>query len=832
MFWWPLVGQAQLDAGPSDDASELAPDAGLAEASVAAEDASEPAADAGASEASAATEDASVSSDPGGPADASALESSRDGALAPDGSEAAVPALTPQSIDEVKPEGPEAARAEPLTETPAESIAPDVGVSFGPAAPSTEPVEVTVRGQLSAREQLQKSSDAVTVVNLRQGRKRSSDLGEVLSRVAGMSIRRYSGLGSDFRFSLNGLYDSQIRFFVDGVPIDRVYAMGLANLPMNLFQEVQIYRGVVPLRLAADALGGAVNLVTSATHETALEASYQVGSFGIHRGTFAGRYRHEPTGFVAGIDAFLDYADNDYQIDVKIPDERGRLSPARVRRFHDGYRAYGVAAELGVVDKPWARRLLARAFSSSYHKELQNNVVMSVPYGEPHYGQSILGGLITYQNTFARRYDLNVVASYSHRSIDFVDKGAWIYSWRGERMGARRVLGEIESNKPRDQTTWEHGTFGRATLDVRLVPGHMLTFTASPNYATRTGDESIQADPTARDPLTAERQLFKLVSGASYTLSMAPLARSPSNAEERGPEHYRVENVLFAKSYVYRADSEEPLPGNIFRKRDKEKNALGVGDTVRVTLVDDFLLAKASYEYATRLPETNEVFGNGVLILANLELTPETSQNANFGPQLDLHGTKAGDFWLDINAFLRDSRNLIVLLGNDRFFTHQNVYRARSVGIENSASWTSPGRYATLDAQVTYMDQRNVSKRGTFGDFEGDRIPNRPWLFASWGGFLRFDGVLWKKDRIEPFYQGRYVREFFRGWESLGLPESKATVPGQVSHSIGATYAVNVRRGTVYGTFDVQNISDAKLFDSFGVQRPGRGYYFKLVGEL
>jgi vitamin B12 transporter len=759
-----------------------------------------------------------------GAADAAA-ELDADAELADAGQDLDAELPAPDAMSPDASRAADAAAIVPLPPAAGQAAAPSLAES-APAAPVT----VTVRGQLSAREQLQQSSSAVTVVDLRQAKKRSSDLGEVLARVAGVSIRRYGGLGSEFRFSLNGLYDEQIRLFIDSVPLERIYALGVANVPVNLIQDVEIYRGVVPLRLATDALGGALNLVTAAKYETALQASYQLGSFGTHRATIAARYRHEPTGIIAGVDAFFDDADNDYQIDVEIPDERGRLSTARVRRFHDGYRAYGVFAEVGVVDKPWARKLLARGFTNAYTKELQHNVVMTVPYGEPHYGKAIEGGLVIYQNTFRHRYDLDLVAVYSHATTDFVDKGAWVYDWRGDQIRERRVHGEIDS-KPRDQTIWDQTGFARATFDARLVPGHMLTFAASPDYAARTGDERIQLDPDSRDPLSAERRLFKLTAGLSHTLSARPLADAPA-PEERRREHYRWENVLFVKGYLYRTDSEEPLPGNIFRKRDQERNLTGVGDTLRVILCDHFLLAKASYEYATRLPAAYEVFGDGVLVVANLELKPEVGHNANLGPQLDLRDTRTGDFWLDVNAFLRDSRDQIVRLGNDRFFAYQNVYRARALGIENSAKWTSPGRYATLDAQLTYVDQRNISDKGTFGDFNGDRIPNRPWLFASWGGFLRFDSVFLKRDRIEPFYQGRYVHEFYRGWESVGLREYKETVPSQVSHGVGVTYAVHVGRGTLYGTFDVQNVTDADLFDYFGVQRPGRGYYFKLVGEL
>jgi vitamin B12 transporter len=697
--------------------------------------------------------------------------------------------------------------------------------------PAATAVEVTVRGARSVAQQRVKSSEAVTVVDLRDAKKRSADLGEVLARVAGVSIRRFGGLGSEFRFSLNGLYDAQVRFFVDGVPIDRVYVAGIANTPVNMVQNVEIYRGVVPLRLGADALGGAVNLVSSARYETGLQASYQVGSFNTHRTTLSGRYRHEPSGVIAGADLFVDYADNDYHVDVQVSDPLGRPTSARVRRFHDRYWAYGAALEAGVVDKPYARRLLARLFTSQYEKEIQNNVRMTVPYGEPYYGEAIRGGLVTYQNALARNLELDVVGSYTHRAIDFVDQGRWRYDWFGKRgMQPLRRPGEL-AGQARDQTIWQQGAFGRVVLNAKLAEQHTLTATLSPDYVTRTGEQRLLPDPMARDPLSADRRAFKLVSGIGYTLHAAPLSSAPQ-ARARRPEHYRIENTLFGKSYVYRVKSEQPLSGGISRRHDQQRNEVGAGDTLRVMLLGEVLLAKASYEFATRLPDTDEIFGNGVLVVENLSLKPERGHNANLGLQLDVRRTKAGTFWADINGFFRDTRDQIVLFGRDVDYRYENIYRARSLGIENSVKWSSPGQYLTLDGQVTYMDQRNVSSRGTFGAFQGDRIPNRPWLFASWGGYLQFRGVLHDSDRIEPFYQGRFVDTFYFGWESVGQRESKPTIPAQTSHTVGLTYAIELGATTLHGTFDIQNVTDARLYDAFGVQRPGRGYYLKLVAEL
>lgn len=676
--------------------------------------------------------------------------------------------------------------------------------------------EVTVKVSRNEVKRLQQSAEAVNVIDTRTAKRQTADLGEVLARTQGVSIRRSGGLGSDARFSLNGLDDDQIRFFLDGVPLDLAgFPFGIANVPVNLIDRVEVYRGVVPVRFGADALGGAVNLVTDQSYETHLGLSYQVGSFGTHRATVDGRWRHEPTGFIIGGAAFVDAAENDYEVDVEVADERGRLSPATVRRFNDAYLSYGATLEVGLIDQPWARRLTLQAFASAYDKELQHNQVMTVPYGEVEYGESVYGLTARYEVELSPVWELELIANYARRSIDFVDKGLWVYDWFGRRIRERRVGGEIE-NDPTDQTTWQHGSFGRATLTAQFAPEHAVRLSLSPNYATRTGDERIQADPNARDPLTAKRDLLTFVSGIEYELNTLG---------------ERLSNIVFVKDYLYSANSEEVLPGNIFRERDESKHSLGVGDAFRFQIFP-WLYAKASYEYATRLPRPDEVFGDGVLILANLELEPEVSHNANVGPRIEYRDDASGEWTLDVNAFLRDSDRLVVLLGNDRFRSYQNVYSARSMGLENALSWLSPGRHVGLDGTLTWQSLRNTSSDGTFGDFEGDRIPNRPYLFAAWGAHLRFAGVPGALDTLEPFYAGRYVKGFFRGWESQGLREFKQVVDTQISHAAGISWNLDYYPLRGSATLEVDNFTDAKLFDNFGVQRPGRAYYLKLTGEM
>jgi len=119
---------------------------------------------------------------------------------------------------------------------------------------------IEVQGKSQGRI-LVESARPVTVIDTGEARERTADLGEVLSRAQGIQVRRSGGLGSAARFSLGGLYDEQIRFFLDGVPLDFAGwgVVGVAGVPVELVRRIEVHRGVVPIALGADALGGAVD---------------------------------------------------------------------------------------------------------------------------------------------------------------------------------------------------------------------------------------------------------------------------------------------------------------------------------------------------------------------------------------------------------------------------------------------------------------------------------------------------------------------------------------------------------------------------------------------
>lgn len=717
-----------------------------------------------------------------------------------------------------------AAPVEALAESPepASSTVPDASSSAAPAtAPSppptsaSAPVEIIVKGQSEA-ERARRSSEAVHVVETQQARRQTADLGEVLARTQGVGVQRSGGLGSDTRFSLNGLTDDQVRFFLDGVPLEFAgYPFGIANVPVNLVERVEIYRGVVPIRFGADALGGAVNLVSdrdvAGSHGS---LSFQAGSFGTYRATLSARHLHEPSGWFTRVSAFADRADNDYPMEVKVPDARGKEVPARVYRFHDAYAAEGANVETGLVNKPWAKRLLLRVFVSHYDKQIQHNLMMTFnPYGDVTLAESAAGASLRYENTFARRVVVKAVAGYTYSAQVYQDLGQCVYDWFGQCLRQRLQPGE-RRGRAEDQLYWEHAGFARVNVDWRVWPGHTLTFSSAPTSITRSGDERRQANKQARDALSAERRLTTLVSGVEYALELFD---------------ERLKNTLFGKDYLQILRAEDPLSSGLFRRRDHETHRLGLGDSLRYTFAD-WVYAKASYEWATRLPTPDEFFGNAFPIKPNLQLEPELSHNLNLGVTLSGEVSPVGQLRADLNGFLRDATQLIVLVGDDEAATYQNAYSARSRGVELAAGWTSPKEYLALDGNVTWVDFRNTSNEGAFAANQGDRIPNRPYLFGTGSARLQRREVSSANDELSLTWTSRYVHEFYRGWEGLGT--NKLTVPTQLVHGVALTYLVRGQPTELSFTGEAQNVTNAAAFDVFGVPRPGRAIFFKATASL
>jgi iron complex outermembrane receptor protein len=136
---------------------------------------------------------------------------------------------------------------------------------------------VEVQGEVPAEEE---AVPFVTIVEAQKPSARVASVADLLERQAGVQVRSRGGLGSFTSVSLRGSDANEIAVFVDGVPLSRASGtIDLSLLPVDGLERVEIWRGVPPVELGSEAVGGAINLVTK-KGGSAWRASAGVGSFG------------------------------------------------------------------------------------------------------------------------------------------------------------------------------------------------------------------------------------------------------------------------------------------------------------------------------------------------------------------------------------------------------------------------------------------------------------------------------------------------------------------------------------------------------------------------
>lgn len=325
---------------------------------------------------------------------------------------------------------------------------------------------------------------------------------DLLNRSAGVKIRQSAGLGSDMSFNLNGLSGNSVRIFIDGIPL-RNYgrSFSIANIPPSMIERIEVYKGVLPSELAEDALGGGINIVLKRDMRSTLMTSYAMGSFGTHQWDLNGSYRHKPIGLTVRGSAYYNTTDNSYEVwgpKVYTVDALGNLSYVRAKRFHDGFTAYGVRADVGITRQPWADELTLGLMLNQTTKEIQTGATMEVVYGDRHtkYGSKVANLQYSKNNLLLKGLDLSAMLSYSITDRQVIDTVGYIYGWDGKvRLDPfgrpARSSRHAEAGNPTLAINDERTLTNRTNIHYHLSPGHKVAVNYFYDHFTRDTDDAM-----------------------------------------------------------------------------------------------------------------------------------------------------------------------------------------------------------------------------------------------------------------------------------------------------------------------------------------------------
>ncbi|WP_439489105.1 TonB-dependent receptor [Algoriphagus sp.] len=676
--------------------------------------------------------------------------------------------------------------------------------------------EFTVLGKSELRE-IKERAFNVEVVDSRKLHHTNLDLGHALDRVSGVRVRESGGVGSRMNFSLNGFSGKQVKFFIDGIPMDDFgSSFQLNNIPINLAERIEVYKGVVPIGLGADALGGAVNIVTKNVQKNYVDASYSYGSFNTHRTVINTAYVAE-SGFTVQLNAFQNYSDNNYWVDVDVADiETGKYYPdQRVRRFHDTYHNETVIAQLGVQGKRYADKLLVGLTAGKNYSEIQTGARLVTVFGQWHRKGTILMPTFKYQkkDLFVQGLDVNVNANYnfgSEQNIDTVNRRYnWFRQYREYEVpgGERSYTLYKFSNNNAVVTANAYYRFGKI---------HTLAVSNVYNSFNRIGIDALNPD---NDRYEEPRKSQKNITGLSYQLNWEEKASVSAFSKIYNQTNY------FTMSYNPTGNY-----GDVAYRNERENFTYpGFGLTGSYFITGN-IQAKASFEKSYRLPEPEELFGDMVNLQGNLDLKPETSYNYNVGLSIWKHLNADHRIDISTNGFYRDAKDFIRprLNNNQAMQVMDNLYSVTNLGVEGEVRWTYKSKLSA-GANITYQNFRNNTEYEAGQTIPSvvyrDRVPNMPYLFGNADASLVMQDVFGKGKDITIGYNLLYVHAFYLYWPSLG--SDKFDVPEQLSHDMNVTYTTG-QKGRLQLIAECRNILDSKLYDNFSLQKPGRNFSGKI----
>lgn len=696
----------------------------------------------------------------------------------------------------------------------------------------TKLAAVTVVGK-SALTKVRETGYNVTAIDATQSYNTTKNVVDLLNTASGVRVREQGGVGSDYTINLNGFTGRQVKTFVDGVPMEGFgSAYNINNLPATLIDRIEIYKGVVPIELGSDALGGAINIITrkiGSNKNTYLDASTSYGSFSTVRSNL--NFGHTTKkGYTIQVSGVQNYSKNDYKVYEVVTDlDNFSVSPNKEwnRRFNDKYRNETLTLKTGFTNQKWADKFLVGIMVGQDLKGIQTNYRQRVVFGKrAQKGRTIMPSVeYSKRNLFVDGLDLRVVANMNINLNQIIDTSKYWFNWRGEsRISGRSGESGMRSlNKFFNDNLTGIAGLNYVTPNRKHKFNYQTTYTA---FRRRTADSEM-----VKDPLTGsenyKRTNSKIVSGLSY-----------------GFDNLKNWNVLaFGKQYAQWASGPTNVSTNIntsavWELQSRKSNNFGYGLTTTF-LLKEFQF-KTSYEKSYRMPGSTELFGDGINIdNATSLLRPESSHNINFNFSYTTDARKESKhkFFGDVGVIYRNTKDFIiqsiggqgVTTGTNGFAKFMNWGNVLTYGVNAELRYYY-GRLFSVGSSLTYQDSRDQQEISTITGRKSlsykIRVPNIPYFYSNSNVEFYFHDLIWKNTMLTVNYGLNFVEEYSFDWENLGTPFFRPFIPRQLSHDISLAYSL--QNGKYNIMLEALNVSDALLYDNFSLQKPSRSFNVKL----
>jgi len=666
--------------------------------------------------------------------------------------------------------------------------------------------EVKVTGRSKIRI-LKEAAMPVSVLGARQLEGTATSINDVLARTAGVTIRNTGGVGSASRVSVRGLEGKRMGVYVDEAAIGQLSDyMSLNDIPTDMIERIEIYKGIVPYRFGGSALGGAVNVVTKEYPPVYLDASYEISSFNTHKLNFAFKRTNSATGLQFGLGGCLTYSDNDYTMKLQNLDNR------KVKRNHDQFKKMMVGGSLKATKWYFDEAKLELIFVGT-KAEIQG-IDSDIREAYNHGMSGIAALKLTRDDFLTEGLDLDFDACYSYGKNGLVDKAMYRYDWDGNRYPAVSTYGGEQGNYASDSDNRTNDWLGKLNLNYLLNEHHSLNLNLYATH-TRQNPSNELMDKSFGYQTNFPSRMSSFTAGFSYDLTLfdGKFLAATTLKNFTYSSHTKVLQFTYINN-----------PTDISLSR----NHWGASEALRYKLTKE-LMVKASFSSEVRIPSAEELTGNGYSILPATDLEPERCKGLNAGV-LFHHPNKYGFIEIEANYFLNQLDNMIRYQADmiPSMARYANFGKVVTKGIEGEVKGDLTSfLYAYVNA--TYQDLRDKRKNEVGSTAPNatynKRMPNIPYFLANFGVELHQENLFGGKGQnTRLLYDASYIHEYFYDFEMSKYQDRK--IPTSFTMDAGIEHSFQNNRWTL--SFKVKNLADRMVYSDLNRPLPGRSLAFKI----
>ena len=688
--------------------------------------------------------------------------------------------------------------------------------------------EVVVRGSSQQAEinRIRQSPMAVTVVDGSKLRGRSSGIEEILTRTSGIKVRKTGGLGSASRISVHGLEGKRVAVYINGFPLNSPDgSFDINDIPIDVIKYIEVYKGIVPAEYGGDGLGGAINIVTREDECDLVGFTQELASFGTSKTLTSAQKLFAKSGILFNVAFFKNKSKNNYTMSWPVFEINLPVSEYRkVRRNNDYYDADFYHVGIGFRKLYFDKLDLECAFYRN-KKGIQS---------------------LNFDSQHAYMKGFNIMPTLHIEKDDFIFKGL--------EMKSSLVIPIIQTSLIDTTTTrrqWD-GTITQAmgeTEDNLLNESHNRQFELRNKFNLKytfgqhtfnINNQLALSDYRPKDERMNDYLGFDPSSFPSKMISNnIGLCHLYASSNHRFQNSLTI-SIYYLKSKIFRTSDAlskaQMKDASAPKQTSVNKTYYGFSEGVSYEFWKG-VRGKFSFSHNVRLPDTGELFGNGMSIKPSVNLLPEIGDNLNVGTIIDTRNVMGlTRVQWETNFYYMYIQNMIRLFPTDIRSIYTNLGKTSTMGFDTDLKVdVTPNIYTYFN--LTLQDIRDRQKwlndtKGTDNPTYNKHVPNIPSFYFNYGLEYHAENLLGRNELSRIYMDVSHVGEFDWGWQMSTLSDQrkKWIIPSNDVFTIGLQQSF--WHNNISLSFEVENIFDKENYMEFKMPLQGRTFKTKLRFNL